>query len=133
MRDAIACLERLDAVEPDRRSLQQKRETRRRKEASRAAMREIPRHDVEQGDLIRTTMEQLRRDPVAAQRWYSRARYALAQESVRRLLPTRQRERDEALAIWEALSRQVDLRVVCRIVATEDQTSMPVSSRIRPR
>lgn len=119
MRDAIACLERLDAVEPDRTSLQQKRETRQRKDAARAAMRSVPRQDLEQGDLIRATMEQLRRDPVAAQRWYSRAHYALAQESVRRLLPTRQRERDESLAIWEALDRRVDLRVVCRIVATE--------------
>lgn len=123
MRDAIACLDRLGAIVRDDRSLQQKREMTRRKEAARAAMRSVPQSDVEQArqqaEVIRAAMEQLRRDPIAAQRWYSRARYALAQESVRRALPPGLRARDEALAIWEALDRRVDLRAVCRIVGTE--------------
>jgi len=118
--EAIACLRRLDAIEPDCTSLQRKREATLRKEAERMAMRNAPKADIdqaqEQAALIRATMERLRCDPLSAQRWYSRARYALASESVRKLLPARHRERDEALAIWEALGRRVDLRAVCRIV-----------------
>lgn len=118
MHDAIACLERIGATVPDTTSLQRKREARRRKQASRAAMQHLPQTEAARETLlIRTTMETLRRDPVAAQRWYSRARYALAQESVRRSLPADGRGRDEALAIWEALDRRVDLRAICRIVA----------------
>ncbi len=121
MHDAVACLERTGAIVPDTTSLQRKQEAHRRKQAARAAMKRVPPSDVtlahEQAALIRATMESLRRDPVAAQRWYSRARYAVAQESVRRLLPVAGRERDEALAIWEALDRRVDLRAICRIIA----------------
>jgi excisionase family DNA binding protein len=121
MHDAVACLERTGAIVPDTTSLQRKQEAHRRKQAARAAMKRVPQTDVtqaqEQAALIRATMESLRRDPVAAQRWYSRARYAVAQESIRRLLPIAGRERDEALAIWEALDRRVDLRAICRIIA----------------
>jgi hypothetical protein len=121
MAEALACLERLNALEEERESMQHKRDAVQRKQAQRAAMRSAPHVDFaqaeEQAALIRATIEQLRRDPLAAQRWYSRARYALAQESIRRLLPSRGRERDEALAVWEALERRVDLRAVCRIVA----------------
>lgn len=120
--EAVACLERLNAVEPDRTSMARKREAQERKGAQREAMRRAPQPELvqaeEQAALIRATMEQLRRDPVAAQRWYSRARYAKASETVRRLLPPHVRERDEVLAIWEALNRRVDLRAVSRIVAS---------------
>jgi len=121
MHDAIACLERIDALVPDTTSLQRKQDAHRRKEAARAAMKRVPQTDLtlaqEQAALIRSTLETLRRDPVAAQRWYSRARYAVAQEPVRRLMPVGGRERDEALAVWEALDRRVDLRAICRIIA----------------
>ena len=55
-------------------------------------------------------------DPVEANRWYTRARFALADSSVREAAPARARDREEVLGIWEFLDRRVDIRVVTNVL-----------------
>lgn len=66
--------------------------------------------------IIRT-LRLLSSDPVEASRWYSRARFALADGEVRAAAPTRARDREEALAVWEYLGRRVELRGVAGVLA----------------
>ena len=66
--------------------------------------------------IIRT-MRLLSSDPVEASRWYSRARFALADGEIRAAAPTRARDREEALAVWEYLGRRIDLRGVAGVLA----------------
>lgn len=55
-------------------------------------------------------------DPVEASRWYSRARFSLADEQVRQSAPTRARDREEVVGIWEYLDRRMDLKAVAGVV-----------------
>ncbi|HEX7809852.1 MAG TPA: PilZ domain-containing protein [Thermoanaerobaculia bacterium] len=66
--------------------------------------------------LVTTAMEKFANDPVEATRWYSRARFALADEEVRRTAPPNPRDREEVLGIWEYLERQIDLAKVAGVV-----------------
>lgn len=66
--------------------------------------------------IIRT-MRMLLSDPVEANRWYTRARFALADEQVRAAAPVRARDREEALAVWEYLGRRIDLKAVAGVLA----------------
>jgi hypothetical protein len=66
--------------------------------------------------IIRT-MRMLLSDPVEANRWYTRARFALADEQIRAAAPVRARDREEALAVWEYLGRRVDLKAVAGVLA----------------
>lgn len=70
--------------------------------------------------MIGAAIDRICANPVEAQQWFNRAKYALAQESVRQIVPQNIRQRDEALAVWESLGRNVDLRVVCRMVAERE-------------
>jgi hypothetical protein len=67
--------------------------------------------------LITTAMQKLADDPTEASRWYSRGRFALSDEEVRRAAPAKATDREEVLAIWEYLERQVDLGKVAGVVA----------------
>jgi hypothetical protein len=66
--------------------------------------------------LVTNAVQRFAEDPVEASRWYSRARFALADETVRRAAPERPREREEILGIWEYLDRQVDIPKIAGIV-----------------
>lgn len=66
--------------------------------------------------IIRT-LRMLMSDPVEANRWYTRARFALADEKIRAAAPVRARDREEALAVWEYLGRRVELQAVAGVLA----------------
>jgi len=56
-------------------------------------------------------------DPVEANRWYTRARFALADETVRKAAPNRARDREEVLGVWEYLDRRVDIKSITGVLA----------------
>lgn len=66
--------------------------------------------------LVTSAIQKFASDPVEAGRWYSRARFALADETVRRAAPERPRDREEILGIWEYLERQVEIPKIAGIV-----------------
>ncbi len=55
-------------------------------------------------------------DPLDANRWYARGRFALSDAQVRRDAPRKPREREEVLGIWEYLERQLDMTKVGEIL-----------------
>jgi hypothetical protein len=55
-------------------------------------------------------------DPTEASRWYTRARFAVADEEVRRAAPRGARDREEVVGIWEYLQRRIDLKAVAGVV-----------------
>jgi hypothetical protein len=55
-------------------------------------------------------------DPVEANRWYTRARFSVSDEEVRKAAPRGGREREEVVGIWEYLQRRIDLRAVAGVV-----------------
>lgn len=55
-------------------------------------------------------------DPVEANRWYTRARFSVSDEAVRKAAPRGGREREEVVGIWEYLQRRIDLRAVAGVV-----------------
>lgn len=67
--------------------------------------------------MVTAALQKFAQDPVEASRWYSRARFALSDEHVRRIAPPRPRDREEVLGIWEYLERQVELEKVAGVVA----------------
>lgn len=72
--------------------------------------------DEDVASVIRT-MRLLMSDPVEANRWYTRARFALADSEVRAAAPTRARDREEALAVWEYLGRRLNLKAVAGVLS----------------
>lgn len=67
--------------------------------------------------LITAAMQKFAADPVEANRWYARGRFALSDEQVRRAAPQKPRDREEVLGLWEYLDRQVELEKVATVVA----------------
>ena len=67
--------------------------------------------------LVTAAVQKFASDPVEASRWYSRARFALSDETVRRAAPERPRDREEVLGIWEYLDRQVDIGKIAGVVS----------------
>ncbi|HYI12260.1 MAG TPA: PilZ domain-containing protein [Thermoanaerobaculia bacterium] len=55
-------------------------------------------------------------DPAEATRWYTRARFSVTDEDVRRDAPRGARDRDEIVGIWEYLQRRIDLKAVAGVV-----------------
>jgi hypothetical protein len=55
-------------------------------------------------------------DPEEAARWYARARFAIADEEVRKAAPRGAREREEVVGVWESLQRRIDLRTVAGVM-----------------
>jgi hypothetical protein len=55
-------------------------------------------------------------DPIEASRWYTRAKFALSDESVRNAAPTRARDREEVLGVWEYLERSIDIKAITGVV-----------------
>ncbi|HEV8660428.1 MAG TPA: hypothetical protein VGS96_17625 [Thermoanaerobaculia bacterium] len=67
--------------------------------------------------LVTATIQKFAADPYEANRWYGRAKFALAEEHVRRAAPPKQRDRDEILGIWEYLDRQIDIPKIAGVVS----------------
>jgi hypothetical protein len=55
-------------------------------------------------------------DPTEASRWYTRARFAVADEEVRRAAPRGARDREEVVGVWEYLHRRIDLKAVAGVM-----------------
>jgi PilZ domain len=55
-------------------------------------------------------------DPAEAAKWYARARFAIADEEVRKAAPRGAREREEVVGVWEYLQRRTDLRAVAGVM-----------------
>jgi Tfp pilus assembly protein PilZ len=55
-------------------------------------------------------------DPTEATRWYTRARFAIADPEVRSAAPRGARDREEVVGVWEYLQRRIDLRAVAGVV-----------------
>jgi hypothetical protein len=55
-------------------------------------------------------------DPNEAARWHTRARFAYAEEEVRKVAPRGAREREEVLGIWEYLGRRLEVQAVAGVM-----------------
>lgn len=77
--------------------------------------------DEEVASIIRT-VRRFSADPVEAGRWYSRARFALADEQVRAAAPQRARDREEVVGVWECLDRSIDISKIASVVTWLRQT-----------
>jgi hypothetical protein len=67
--------------------------------------------------LVTAAVQKFAADPYEANRWYGRAKFALAEEHVRRAAPQKQRDREEVLGIWEYLDRQIDIPKIAGVVS----------------
>lgn len=90
-----------------------------RRVASPAAITGMSDEDV--ASIIRA-VKKLGSDPVEANRWYVRARFALVEESVRQVAPVRARDREEVIAVWEYLERRLEIKQVAGVVGWLRQT-----------
>lgn len=67
--------------------------------------------------LVMKAIQHFSADPLDANRWYARGRFALSEAQVRRDAPRKPRDREEVLGIWEFLDRQVDIAKVSDILS----------------
>lgn len=72
--------------------------------------------DDEVASILRAARK-LADDPVEANRWYARARFATADPQVRSALPPNTRDRDRILGVWELLERSIDLTKVAGVLS----------------
>jgi hypothetical protein len=77
--------------------------------------------------LVTAAVQKFASDPVEASRWYSRARFALSDETVRRAAPERPRDREEVLGIWEYLDRQVEIAKITGVVTWMRSAGAPTA------
>ena len=108
LEQAIASLRAAHELQPERR-------TRMRREGDGLTM--IGGISDEEMALVTSAVRKFADDPVEASRWYSRARFALSDETVRRLAPERPREREEVLGVWEYLERRVDIAKIAGVLS----------------
>lgn len=88
-------------------------EDRRRPKSAPKPMPALPDDDVV---AIIRAVKKFASDPEEATRWYTRARFSIAEDEVRRAAPRGAREREEVVGIWEYLHRRVDLRAVAGVI-----------------
>jgi hypothetical protein len=67
--------------------------------------------------LVMKAVQRFASDPVEASRWQARARFALSDPQVRRFAPAKPREREEVLAVWEFVDRQVEVPKIIEVMA----------------
>jgi hypothetical protein len=77
--------------------------------------------DEEVASIIRV-VRRFNSDPVEAGRWYTRARFSLADDQIRAAAPQRARDREEVIGVWEALDRKLDIAKVASVVTWLRQT-----------
>jgi len=82
--------------------------------------RNVPKHvsglPDEEVVAIVQAVRALAADPTEAAKWYARARFAIADEEVRKAAPRGAREREEVVGVWEYLQRKTDLRAVAGVM-----------------
>lgn len=82
--------------------------------------RRMPRHvtGLSDEDVVKIiqAVRTLADDPLEASRWYARARFAIADEEVRKAAPRGAREREEVVGVWEYLQRRPDLKTVAGVM-----------------
>ncbi|HYC58042.1 MAG TPA: PilZ domain-containing protein [Thermoanaerobaculia bacterium] len=82
--------------------------------------RSVPRHvsglPDEEVVAIVQAVRALAADPEEAAKWYARARFAIADEEIRKAAPRGAREREEVVGVWEYLQRKTDLRAVAGVM-----------------
>jgi hypothetical protein len=66
--------------------------------------------------LVVRAAQHFANDPLDANRWYARARFAVSDDQVRRDAPPRPRDREEVLGIWEYLERQVEIPKIAGVL-----------------
>lgn len=66
--------------------------------------------------MVMKAVQHFAADPLEANRWYARGRFALSEPQVRRDAPRKPREREEVLGIWEFLDRRVEMGKISDIV-----------------
>lgn len=117
---AIAQLSEKDLIHRDAESLERKRKQREERAMAKNAsptMRMI-RTDTDvppdQALLIEHARERLRSNPDEAQKWYSRAYFAIRQGQTP-LAAELTNYREDVLAVWEYLERSVPLTVIARV------------------
>ena len=78
----------------------------------------MPVHGLPDEDVVAIirAVRKFANDPTEATRWYTRARFAVADEEVRRAAPRGARDREEVVGIWEYLQRRIDLKAVAGVV-----------------
>jgi hypothetical protein len=78
----------------------------------------MPVHGLPDEDVVAIirAVRKFANDPTEASRWYTRARFAVADEEVRRAAPRGARDREEVVGIWEYLQRRIDLKAVAGVV-----------------
>ncbi len=103
----------------DTRDLQLDEGRRRANQKSASALHGLTDEDV--ASIIRA-VRKFNSDPVEANRWYTRARFALADEQIRASAPSRGRDREEVVGVWEYLDRRLDLEKVASVVLWLRQT-----------
>jgi hypothetical protein len=94
-------------------------ESRRRTNQNPAALNGLTDEDV--ASIIRA-VRKFSSDPVEANRWYTRARFALADDAIRATAPARGRDREEVVGVWEYLDRRLDLAKIASVVLWLRQT-----------
>jgi hypothetical protein len=72
--------------------------------------------DDDVASIIRA-VRRLNEDPVEANRWYTRAKFAMSEPAVREAAPARARDREEVLGVWEYLERRIDIKSVTGVMA----------------
>lgn len=88
--------------------------------------------DDEVASIIRA-VRKFSADPVEAGRWYTRARFSLADETVRAAAPQRARDREEVIGLWEYLDRRLDIAKVASVVTWLRQTRASAAEAHVPR
>ena len=88
--------------------------------------------DDEVASIIRA-VRKFSADPVEAGRWYTRARFSLADETVRAAAPQRARDREEVVGLWEYLDRRLDIAKVASVVTWLRQTRASAAEAHVPR
>lgn len=101
---AIAILSAAHDLQPDRRQTDERR-------GSSPDDESLPMAGAsdEEIDLVMKAINHFAADPLDANRWYARGRFALADAQVRRDAPRKPREREEVLGMWEYLNRQLEM------------------------
>lgn len=86
----------------------------------RTVSRKMPRHvtGLSDEDVVKIiqAVRTLADDPQEAARWHARARFAIADEEVRKAAPRGAREREEVVSVWEYLQRRPDLKTVAGVM-----------------
>jgi hypothetical protein len=117
---SVAVLAEKNLIHRDSQSLERKRKLREEREMAKSAsptMRRVPMvTDVppDQALLIEHARERLKANPDEAQKWYSRAYFAIRQGQTP-LAAELTRYREDVLAVWEYLERSVPLSVISRV------------------